>query len=184
MPASVTDTAGRPVVVDIRVTDPDDDPIDSLTADLSRLPVNNDAVFVPGSDNVSGQLRWTPAASDTGTYVVVFRAANALAASVSTVIDVRGAPIPPPRVLALDPVRPNPASSSLSVSCWLTGRGTARLDLVDVAGRLVRRIDLGQPGAGHYVTPMRMPGDLSAGLYWLRLAEADRTVLRRVVFRP
>src|ERR1044072_2005314 len=95
-PASVTDTAGRPVVVDVRVSDPDDDPIDSLTADLSRLPANNDAVFVPGSDNVSGQLRWTPAASDTGTYVVVFWAANALAASISTGIDARGAPPRPP----------------------------------------------------------------------------------------
>ena len=186
-PASVTDTAGRPVVVDVRVSDPDDDPIDSLTADLSRLPANNDAVFVPGSDNVSGQLRWTPAASDTGTYVVVFRAANALAASISTVIDVRGAPLPPPpppRFLALDPVRPNPAGSSFSVGCWLTGRGTARLDLVDVAGRLLRRIDLGQPGAGHYVASIRMPGSLSAGLYWLRLEEAGRTVFGRVVFRP
>ena len=72
------------VGVVVTVSDPDDDTITSLTADLSALPAGNDATFAPGAGNTSGTLMWTPSFEDSGSYAVTFTAHNGQSASTQT----------------------------------------------------------------------------------------------------
>ena len=55
--------------LEVSVADPDADPILSLSADLSRLPVGHDALFTPGPDHTSGVLTWHPSFGDAGTMI-------------------------------------------------------------------------------------------------------------------
>ena len=43
-----------------------------LTADLSGLPVGNNAQFTAGAGGTSGTLSWTPTYADSGSYGVTF----------------------------------------------------------------------------------------------------------------
>jgi hypothetical protein len=79
---------GTPVTVNVTASDPDGQPISSLSANLSGLPAGHNAVFNAGAGNTSGTLTWTPAAGMTGSFQVRFIAANALIDSVATSIAV------------------------------------------------------------------------------------------------
>ena len=124
-PASVGVIAGNPVTVSVRASDPDGDPITSLTADLSTTgPLstaaagNGDlsmphgtitrrftsallsalptgATFTADPGDTTGTLTWTPTVDQEGSYTVNFTAANALSGSASTVISVFSVPHPP-----------------------------------------------------------------------------------------
>ncbi len=74
----------QPVSVAVTVSDPDDDPITSLVADLSALPAGSNASFTPAAGNTSGTLAWTPSFDDAGSYAVTFTAHNGLSASTQT----------------------------------------------------------------------------------------------------
>jgi hypothetical protein len=96
-----------------------------------------------------------------------------------------------PGVLGVDPVAtdfaiqrvaPNPTTDRLTVSLALPSSQPATLDLVDVAGRSVLSRDLGALGAGtHQVDLSIGRGHAPAGLYFLRLTQAGRTAMTRVV---
>ncbi len=82
----------------VNARDPDDDPITSLTADFSNLPIGNHAEFVPNPDNTGGTLSWAPSFSVAAgsPYTVTFTAANAMSGSRSssiTVLNVDRAPV-------------------------------------------------------------------------------------------
>jgi PKD repeat protein len=67
--------------------DPDGDPIDALTADLSALPEGHGATFTASADNASGTLSWTPSLGAAGIYEVPFTAtSNGLTGSATTKI--------------------------------------------------------------------------------------------------
>ena len=83
-PPSFAGTAGQLVTFGVDVSDPDGDPIASLTA--SPLPAG--AVFSTTSSNTSATFNWTPAATQVGTINVTFTATNALSGSLTTVIAV------------------------------------------------------------------------------------------------
>ena len=89
-PASVTGIEGQPVTLNVLASDPDGDPIASLTVDVSALPAGHGAVFTRNPTNTAGTLTWTPTSSDgrTAPYTVTFTAANERASTATTAITV------------------------------------------------------------------------------------------------
>ena len=81
--------------------------------------------------------------------------------------------------LALRSVTPNPASREAQVRFTLAGPGPARLELLDIAGRRVRSIDV--PGTrSEQVVRFEDLGRLPPGLYVVRLAQGGATRSARV----
>jgi len=89
-PGFLATTENVAVSVPVTATDPDGDPIGSLTADVSGLPVGNNAALASNPAHTSGTFTWTPTFNDARStqYTVVFRATNALAGSATTRITV------------------------------------------------------------------------------------------------
>jgi len=174
-------------VVDVSASDPNGEPIDSLSADLSEMPRSSTATFTASADHHTGRLSWTPGPTDIGSHEITFRASNALVGMATMVVDVKavlGAPTPGGPTLALDGPRPNPAASRLTLSYSTADGETPRFELVDVAGRVVDHVDRAPLDPGRHVLSWAKPAGLPAGIYWLRLRQSGRTVTRSVVFRP
>lgn len=90
------------------------------------------------------------------------------------------ASVPPnPLTFALSPVRPHPVVDRLLVSFTLVGEAPARLDLLDVSGRRV--LSLGAAGPGPHQLDLGRARDFPAGVYFLRLTQAGRSIARPVV---
>lgn len=88
-----------------------------------------------------------------------------------------------PKVLALAPVRPNPVSGrALVVDVALPLDRPARLELLDVMGRVVASRDLGALGAGRHAVDLSagLARGLSPGVYLLRLTQAGEARVTRV----
>ena len=81
--------------------------------------------------------------------------------------------------LSLARPSPGPAPREVIVSFTLPTGRAATLDLVDVAGRSVRRHEVGSLGPGSHTVSLGEAGSLPAGVYWLRLAQDGRWVSRR-----
>jgi len=90
VPAPVSGNVGSPVNVHVGAADPDGDPIDTFTADLSTLPAGHDAVFTVNGTSTLGTLTWTPTISDSGTFFVTFTATNRLVGQNTVEIRVHG----------------------------------------------------------------------------------------------
>jgi hypothetical protein len=79
---------------------------------------------------------------------------------------------------AIEGLRPNPAMRDLIVSFALPSGAPARLELLDVTGRLVRARELVGLAPGHHT--LRLDGPLPpAGLYFLRLTQSGRAQTAR-----
>ncbi len=88
-PDVVSGEEGGSVSFTISVTDPDGDPIQGLTVDLSSLPPGNDATFTPtGRGSGGGTFLWHPATGTAGTYAVPLTAWNAITQTDTTRISV------------------------------------------------------------------------------------------------
>jgi hypothetical protein len=83
--------------------------------------------------------------------------------------------------LALDGLRPNPARGEPAVSFALPSAEPARLELIDVAGRLVASREVGGLGPGYHVARLGDGGRVPAGIYWLRLTQGIRTLTAKGV---
>jgi len=84
--------------------------------------------------------------------------------------------------LALAGARPNPSSgASLNVAFTLERKGSARLDLLDVAGRRVASTDLGGFEAGNHVLSVAGAARFEPGLYLLRLSAGGRTLTSKAM---
>ena len=81
-----------------------------------------------------------------------------------------------PTELALAGLRPNPAVGPLNVSFSLPNSEPAKLELIDVGGRVVRSKEVGSMGAGRHLVNLGQNRDLAAGVYWLRLSQGDHAV--------
>jgi parallel beta-helix repeat protein len=90
-PAAASVNEGSPLALNITASDPDGNPITTLTA--TGLPAG--ATFTAGAGNTSGTLNWTPGYTQPGNYTVSFTAANALSGSASTTITVNFVDRPP-----------------------------------------------------------------------------------------
>jgi len=98
----------------------------------------------------------------------------------SALLDVE--PGPASRTLSLSAARPNPARTLVAFRLALPDEAAARLELLDVAGR-VRRSQLVQGAGAHTVTFDRL-GALEPGLYLARLTgRGGASVVRVVVTR-
>ncbi len=83
-PPTATVAEGAELIVSVTVSDPDLDPVTSLTA--AGLPAG--ATFTPGAGNTTGLLRWTPDFSQAGSYNIIFTASNALSGAATTQVTV------------------------------------------------------------------------------------------------
>jgi len=88
-----------------------------------------------------------------------------------------------PPLLALDMVRPDPTGSAFTIAYSIADGGPAQLEMLDVTGRTVRRIELADAGPGRHEMLIPAPG-LRPGVYWLRLTQPGRDVRRSVVLLP
>jgi len=92
-PDSVIVSEGMAVEFSVSATDPDGEPVEQLQADVSDLPVPNDASFVRIAGG--GTFHWTTTLRDAGVHDVVFTATNSLSGSASTSIHVANVDQPP-----------------------------------------------------------------------------------------
>ena len=80
---------------------------------------------------------------------------------------------------------PNPARGAFTVTYSLPATGSATLELIDVAGRLVLARALDARRAGSHTVTLDAPRErLAAGVYFVRLAHARGQLTRRVVLMP
>lgn len=83
-PAFVAGTESAALSFTVSASDPDANPIASLTV----APIPTGATFVANAANTAGTFAWMPGLSQAGSYPVVFTASNALSASATTVVTV------------------------------------------------------------------------------------------------
>jgi hypothetical protein len=57
----------------------------------------------------------------------------------------------------------------------------ARLELIDVTGRRIAIHEVGSLGAGEHVEQVAPGAPVPAGLYWIRLTRAGRSLVTRAV---
>ncbi|MBI5709350.1 MAG: exo-alpha-sialidase [Candidatus Eisenbacteria bacterium] len=98
--------------------------------------------------------------------------------AVETWVDV---PEVPPRALALERVRPNPARADLFVQFALPLAAPALLELLDPAGRRLRALEVGGLGAGRHVVNLGNGPALTPGLYFVRLSQRGAAAATKVV---
>jgi hypothetical protein len=181
-PAHENGHVGIPFVVHVEARDPDGEPIQSLTADLSALPPEDGATFQVNPGDSLGTLTWTPDMDDTSTYVVTFRAQNKLVATATTtmrVTDAVGASPPSVTTFALESALPNPARTDLAIVYRVPDTAPVRLELANTVGRVVLRRDLGSPGPGQHTIQLdALPQ--AAGIYWLRLIRSHETQIAKI----
>jgi hypothetical protein len=90
----------------------------------------------------------------------------------------------PSNAFALRFASPNPSTGPLHVSFTLADAAPATLELVDIGGRELARIDAGAWGAGTHVVDLAQGRRLPAGVYLVRLTQGTRhTVLRATIVR-
>jgi len=89
-PATASVNENQLLSLVVNASDPDGDPITSLTATLTGLPAGHNATFVANANKTQGTLTWTPTFSHgrAAPYTVTFTAANAASGSASTAITV------------------------------------------------------------------------------------------------
>ena len=88
--------------------------------------------------------------------------------------------VPAAARLALAGSRPNPADANVPVGFSLPDASPATLELLDVSGRLLRRIEVGSLGAGDHVISMGIGLNIPAGIYIVRLARGSEARSARV----
>lgn len=190
-PGMVLPQDATPVTINVAASDPDADPINSLTANLAALPVGHNGLFTANGSNTAGTLTWTPTANDSGNYVVTFTATNFLPGTKSTVIHVIGAVTDvvegqdSPRYLELGQNRPNPFNPATIIQFRLPRRGHVRLEIYDMAGRLRGTlIDGVLPAGPHEVRWLGQDAlgrPVPSGVYWYRLESSGLSRARRMV---
>jgi len=189
-PGLVLPQDGAQVAVDVLVSDPDGDAINSLVADFSGLPVGHNAAFTTNGSNTTGNFTWTPTANDSGDYSVTFTAMNFLPGTRTTVIHVIGTASAvesnvPSASIELGQNHPNPFNPATSIDFVVPQPGRARLAIYDVAGRLVRELVSGIVDAGkhseHWLGEDSRGKPVRSGVYWYRLEAGGLRLERRMV---
>ena len=87
--------------------------------------------------------------------------------------------------VALEGARPNPTvAGAVKVAFTLSSAERARLELIDVSGRLVAIRDVGALGPGPHMVDLEEGGRVPPGVYLIRLTAASRSFTRRVAVLP
>ena len=77
--------------------------------------------------------------------------------------------------------QPRPSRGGLDVTFSLPSAGAARLEVLDVGGRVVAWREVGFLGAGQHRVDLSGGQGLPSGVFWLRLTQGNRAVSRKVV---
>lgn len=88
--------------------------------------------------------------------------------------------VPASEILGLGGATPNPAVGELDVTLTLTGSADARLDLLDVGGRRLKTVSVGELGPGRHLVRLAREGELKSGIYLVRLTSVGRSFVRRL----
>jgi hypothetical protein len=83
--------------------------------------------------------------------------------------------------LALEGAQPNPAVRGLNVAFTLSGVSPARLDLINVAGRIVGSMDLAGRSPGRHIINFGAGRSVPSGTYFLRLSQDGKSLSKPVV---
>ena len=83
-------------------------------------------------------------------------------------------------IAAIASLGPNPSRGAFDVELSLSGDAPSSLELVDLAGRRVQELALGRAAPGVHMQRFDLAPGLKPGVYWLRLVEGTRTVVRKV----
>jgi hypothetical protein len=189
-PGIVLPQDGTLVTINVTASDPDADPIVTLTANLSALPLGHDGLFTANGSNTAGTLTWTPTANDSGNYIVSFTATNFLSGIKSTVIHVIGTVTDVesqdgPHTFELAQNRPNPFNPATTIQFRLPSPGHVRLEIYDMAGRLrTSLIDRVLPAGRHearWLGQDALGRPVPSGVYWYRLESHGLTSARRMI---
>lgn len=87
--------------------------------------------------------------------------------------------VPSEWLLALALLAPHPAADRLAIAITLASAAPARLEVVDVAGRIVGRRDVGSLWAGQHVVTFTEAAQWRPGIYLLRLTQGPRSLTAR-----
>jgi hypothetical protein len=82
---------------------------------------------------------------------------------------------------ALEGLVPNPAVAELNVAFSLPQARPATLMLLDVSGRELTAREVGSLGPGRHLVRLDAAGHTPPGIYWLRLTQGGRSLVRRGV---
>ena len=86
--------------------------------------------------------------------------------------------------LALTGMEPNPASVDVRVAFSLPDARPTSIELIDLAGRRLRSIQVGSRGAGRHVLSLGKTGSLPAGVYLIRLLRDGQALVVKGVVTP
>lgn len=90
-------------------------------------------------------------------------------------------PFGPLSRFALAGARPNPATASLAIAFSLPDAASATLDLLDLSGRLLRRMEVGALGSGSHSVQLGTGLGLRSGVYFVRLTHGAQGATTRTV---
>ncbi|PYM09393.1 MAG: hypothetical protein DMD82_00240, partial [Candidatus Rokuibacteriota bacterium] len=162
-PALASVAESSTLTLNVTASDPDGDPIASLTASTAGLPAGNNAAFVVNASNTAGTFTWTPTFSDgPGPYTLTFTSSNSLSGSASTSITVNN--------VDRAPAVTAPASQTVAEGAPLSFTVTAADPDGDAIGSLAA---VGLPGGATFTpnasntagTLSWTPGYADAGTY-------------------
>jgi len=129
--------------------------------------------------NVSGYQSLRIVASDATGNTMNYEMNPGVLVTGNTGVDDPQGPAPPAAVLALEGAAPNPSPGGMRVRFSLPDARAARLEVLDVAGRLVLSRDVGALGAGPHALDLGRGQVWKPGIYWLRLTHPQQTLTRR-----
>ena len=78
----------------------------------------------------------------------------------------------------------NPVHGALEIGFALPKEAAAKLELLDVSGRVVTSRDLGSLGPGSHRTRLELTRGMGAGIYWVKLSQAGETRTLKCVLMP
>lgn len=107
------------------------------------------------------------------------RAPEAVSAALSVGIEEDMGGVPAPGVL-LSPVYPNPAMGVAFFDVYVPNGGSARVQVLDLTGRVVDNISTGDLGPGNHSLSWELPDGLASGVYFMRASGAGQVVTRSV----
>jgi hypothetical protein len=133
--------------------------------------------MVPGVPSDQARMAVVAESADRSTMEGVLGVSDAFAIGATVGVDV---PTPGQVALAIRGVTPNPAvGGRLRVEFALRDGSPARLELMDVAGRLLHSRDVGSFGPGTHALDLSAGRVLRPGMYFLRLTQGGREARTR-----
>jgi hypothetical protein len=89
--------------------------------------------------------------------------------------------VPVATTFALEGAVPNPAGKNLRVAYTLGGVSSSRIALYNVAGRIIKSVDLTGRGVGRHTIDLGDGISLASGRYFVKLVQGDRVLVKPVV---